>query len=425
MITIKRLRIQDNPANEVTSEKVFKPHKIKDANGNLCFHEEGIFSKRIFGQFGRCECGALTKPGICKYCGVRVLNKKKMPDFYISFEGLLDIPYLDCDLDFADKKIVKALLNYEGFMYDGEYVKFDMLNIDLTTFDTDKVLIGKDALLSLGCSEEWYNNQVHYKLSIPHTSLRKITYQNGQYFLGTLNTLFVDILKYKKTLNYYTNLNVRDIFYELNIKQYLLRKINEMYEELFNMMAKTKKSVIAREIIGQGLTGIIRAVITNNFSLDEDIALIGKYFIKTLYPKLYDQFTEDGVTDIDGLNKYLVDNGYYVLLNRQPTIGAKSIMGMVPRFSTKDDEKYVLQLNPIIMSGLSGDYDGDTLSIIALYTKAACQEAKKLLPSRNYIEGSNGSIRNGLPEDFVYVMEKLYDEGKEDVLEKYIRSTDD
>lgn len=410
MVTIKRVHIKTNPANEVKSHKIFKPRKIRDANGNLMFHEEGIFSEKIFGKFNKCNCGAQTKPGICSNCGVRVLNKKYMPNFYISFEGLLDIPYLDIEPDFADKTIVMNLFNYKGFLYNGKYEELNFKG-DNSKYDQSKVLIGKDAILSLGATEEWYNQQVHDKLSIPHTSLRKITVQNGNYFLGTLNTIFVDILKRKRDIMFYYDLPVKDIFYELNIKQQILNKINDVYDELFNMLAKNKSSVIAREIRGQGLTGIIRAVITNNFSLDEDIALIGKYFIKTLYPKIYEMFTnEAGNTDVKAINQYLEENEYYVLLNRQPTIGAKSIVGMKPVFSEKDEEKYVLQLNPIIFDGLAGDVDGDVLSITALYTREACIEAKQLLPSVNYIEGSNNSIRNGCPEDFLYVMQKCYDE---------------
>lgn len=411
MITIKRVIIQDNPANEVTSEKVFRPKKIKDQDGNYMYHDKGIFSEKIFGKFNRCKCGNLTKPGICSICSVRVLNKKRMPNFYISFDGLLDIPYLDIEVDFADKETILNLFHYKGFLYEGEYVELDLMNMDITKFDQNKVIIGKDAILSLGATEDWYNKQVHSKLSIPHTSLRKITIQDGKYYLGTLNTIFVDILKKKRILTYYKDLETEDIFHELNIKKYILSKIREVYDELFIMLAKNKNSVIAREIRGQGLTGIIRGVITNNFDLDEDVVLIGKYFIKTLYPKIYSDFTDiDGKTDIKGINKYLRENNYYVLLNRQPTIGAKSIMGMIPVFSEKESEKYVLQLNPIIMDGFSGDFDGDVLSITALYTKDACQEAKKLLPRINYIEGSNGSIRNKLPEDFEYTMQKSFEE---------------
>ena len=68
-------------------------------------------------------------------------------------------------------------------------------------------------------------------------------------------------------------------------------------------------------------------------------------------------------------------------------------------------EQFVIQANPIVYDGLADDVDGDSLNVIALYTKAACEEAKKLLASNNYIEGSNMSIRNGLLEEFNYIKE--------------------
>jgi len=423
-VTIQRVKIKELPINEVTSHSVFQPHKIKDKDGNLLFNDKGIFSTKIFGKFGKCSCGARTKPGICQYCGTRVLNKRRVPNFYISFKGMLDIPYLQIDIpDFADYQLVDDILNYRGFLYDGEYVEFNLTTLNLTDFDKDKVLIGKDAIFYLGGTEEWYNAQVHDKLSIPHTSLRKITIQRGSYFLGNLNTIFVDILKQKKAIQNILNTQetVVDVFHELDAKRIILAKIHEVYDGLFDMLVKGKKSILAREIIGQGVTGCIRAVITNNFDISEDVALLGKYFIKTLYPKLFDKFTNtNGITDITALNKYLRDNEYYILINRQPTIGALSILGMIPVFSDKEEDKYVMQLNPIITCGLGGDYDGDCLAAIALYTKAACMEAKSLLPSVNYIEGSNGSIRNCIPEDLQYTMQKLYDEGKGNEIDRLL-----
>ena len=76
---------------------------------------------------------------------------------------------------------------------------------------------------------------------------------------------------------------------------------------------------------------------------------------------------------------------------------------MKPVFSDKESEMFVIQANPIVYDGLAADVDGDSLNVIALYSKEACEEAKKLLASNNYIEGSNSSIRNGILEEFEYV----------------------
>ena len=174
---------------------------------------------------------------------------------------------------------------------------------------------------------------------------------------------------------------------------------------LYEIFVQENRNVISNELRGQPETGMIRAVMTNNFSLDEDTLVIGKYFIETLYPKFYNEYTdENGNTDIDAINKELIDGNYYILFNRQPTIGAKSIIAMKPLFSKLDTEQFVIQANPIVYDGLAADVDGDALNAIALYTKESCEEAKKLLASNNYIEGSNSSIRNKMLEELEYIM---------------------
>lgn len=399
--TIKPVHIVENPMNQVTSEKLFQARKIKDGDRYL-FHEDGIFSEKIFGKFGKCVCGEQTKPGICPKCNCRVLNKRNIPNFYIKFN--FDLPNRVINYGAYDKVMVDNLLNSRGFLYEGEYVEFD-LKIDFSKYDEKKILIGKDALMSIGVSEVWYNENVHRLISIPHTSYRQITFQGDKYFIGNLNTIYINMLRQN---NRYENLKKNSkltIFNEINLRYIVCKELDKLYHELFQILAKNKRNVIDAELKGQPETGMIRAVMTNNFGLEEDTLKIGYYFIPTLYPRLFSKYTdpETGETDIDGLNQELADEEYYVLFNRQPTIGAKSIIGMKPVFSDKESEMFVIQANPIVYDGLAADVDGDSLNVIALYSRAACEEAKKLLASNNYIEGSNSSIRNGILEEFEYV----------------------
>ena len=409
-IEIEKINIEDNPSNEVTSHKLFKSRKIFNADGTLDFHPEGIFSDRIFGKYSKCKCGALTSPGLCSICDTRVLNKKKIPDFYIKFD-YLDIPFLHIDTQKYPKlkAVITDLLNYNGFLYDGEYVPYDLDVLDISQLDMEKVKFGKDAILSLGVDEEWYNSQVSNKLYVPHTSLRKITVQEDNYFLGDINTLLIEILKRKNKLKVFEGLPTADVFTQLSSRKELLNNINDMNSQLYQLLSKKKKSILDREVRGQSITGAARATVTNNFELPEDSVIIGYWFIPTLYPHLYAKYTDvDGFTDIQGINSELED--YLILINRQPTIGEKSIIACHPIFSDKDDERFVMQLNPIVMDGLAGDFDGDVLLMIALYTKEACLEAKRLLPSRNYIGGANGEIRNAVFEDLDFVMQKSYED---------------
>lgn len=399
--TIKPVHIVENPMNQVTSEKLFQARTIKDGDRYL-FHEDGIFSEKIFGKFGKCVCGEQTKPGICPKCNCRVLNKRNIPNFYIKFN--FDLPNRVINYGAYDKTMVDNLLNSRGFLYEGEYVEFD-LKIDFSKYDEKKILIGKDALMSIGVSEAWYNENVHRLISIPHTSYRQITFQGDKYFIGNLNTIYINMLRQN---NKYENLKKNSkltIFNEINLRYIVCKELDKLYHELFQILAKNKRNVIDAELKGQPETGMIRAVMTNNFGLEEDTLKIGYYFIPTLYPRLFSKYTdpETGETDIDGINKELADEEYYVLFNRQPTIGAKSIIGMKPVFSDEESEMFVIQANPIVYDGLAADVDGDSLNVIALYSRAACEEAKKLLASNNYIEGSNSSVRNGILEEFEYV----------------------
>lgn len=417
-IVIKRTRIKENKSNEVTSDKIFKPRRIKDQYGNWRFHEEGIFSERIFGKFGKCRCGYLREEGkICPYCDCRVVNASRMPNFYIPFEGI-NIPYLDVDYTIfgkdADK--VKSLMAYQSFLYDGEVVELDLEKLDLTQYpDESKMLFGKDAVLSLGlpeATEEWFDNQVTDKISIPHPSFRNIiATPNGKYVLGELNEVLIELLRKRREA-----LTFKDKFMDgqligMNVvNKIIVEKVYEMYGKLFDQLVKNKSSIIKHEVRGQSLTGAVRAVLTNNFQLPEDVVVIGKEFIDTLYPWLAKKYTdENGEIDIWGLNNELAEENYLVLVNRPPTIGEKSIIAMKPIFSEDEDHRFVMGTNPIIYDGLAGDTDGDVLLIISLYSKEACKEAIKLLPSKNYIGGESGLVRNKIPEDFVYIMKNIYE----------------
>ena len=417
-MTIEPINIIEDPANEVTSSKIFPNRKVKDKDGNYIFYPEGIFSETIFGKLGHCKCGKLKKPGICPECKCRVLNKRKMPDFYIKFD--FELPNRVIYYGKYNKKLLEDLLYYRGFIYEGKYVEFDLKN-DMSIYKNNKILIGKDAILALGIPESWYEKAVHKLISIPHTSFRKITCQGDTFLPGPLNNLYIDILKIKEDYRHYKKESIETQLTELSLRNRVCANLTKLYTQLFQILAKNKRNVIDNELRGQPETGMIRAVMTNNFGLDEDTVLIGSHFIETLYPKIYRENLIDSEgnpvdlanspidyhPDIAKINKILKQEDYVVLFNRQPTIGAKSIIAMRPVFSEKDSEKFVIQANPIVYDGLAADVDGDSLNVIALYSRVACEEAKKLFPSVNYIEGSNGSIRNGILEEFQYVETKL------------------
>lgn len=392
MLEIKRLEIPEVEGNQVKSSRVFKKGKILDKDGKFRFYEEGIFSKKIFGNFNKCDCGKLNYPGICNKCQTRVLDKANMPVFYISFDNF---EFPDLVTDYPNG--IKFLLEYKAFLYEGEIISFDTKTIH--EYDESKVILGKEAAEILG-----YSPQLNNKLVIPHTSMRKIQSSGEDYILGTLNLLYIDLLKQKEKLETF---EINSTFLELAIKNKLFALIETIRNELISILTSGKKSTVAKELRGQKVVGNIRAVVINNYGIDEDDILIGDYFIPSLYPKYSEQFKTENGYDIPAFNQFLKENNYKVLVNRQPSIGAKSIIACRPIFTESDREKYIVQVNPIITSGLALDMDGDVLSIIALYSKEANDEAELMLTSNNYLEGANGTIMQAYPEDFEYVKTRL------------------
>ena len=406
-MNIHPTKIMENPKNEVYESKLFKKRKAYDKEtGRWNFSDGGIFSEKVFGKFNTCYCGKVTKPGYCPDCGCRVISKKNIPNFYIKFN--FDLPNYVINYGLGskiNKDIVEPLLYYKGFLYEGQYYEYDVLTTDTRVFNPNKVLIGKDAILSLGITPEWYNSNVHRLINIPHTSFRPALMQGNEIRIGRLNQLYADMLRLKEHYDLVADDGLINVFNELNLKYTICEYLAETNYELFLVLAKNNNNIVDKELKGQPETGMIRAVMTNNFGLQEDTLLIGNYFISTLYPRLYNKYTNlvTKVTDIDALNQELKNEEYLVLFNRQPTIGAKSIIAMKPVFSKNDDEAFVIQANPIVYDGLAADVDGDALNVIALYTKEANQEAKRLLASKNYLEGSNSGIRNGIIEEFEYI----------------------
>ena len=402
-LKIEKLNIEDNIFQEVTSSMVF-PNSIKtltNAKGEYKFDELGIFSDTIF-------------PKIADKLA------EKLPSGYINID-FVDIPRISLT---NKDKLFHDLLHYKGFLYNGKYVELDMRKDELLHYDQNKVLCGKDACIELfGISDEEYKENVQNKIYVSHPSRRPIIKNpDGTVVLSKINQCYIDILRIKERYEKHLSSCIEDFWYEFIAKKKLIENVFQIYEQIIDKIQKGKNSNIQLELKGHPIDGMCRAVITNNFSLDEDVVLIGSYFIPFLYPHLYRKHTSRGYLAINALNRELRKEKYYCLLNRMPTIGAGSTIGMIPQFSALEKDKYVFQLNPIVMEELAGDFDGDSLSVVALYSREACAEAEKLLASKNYLTNIDGSIINGIFEDLMYSLERMVERGETNSIERIVNS---
>lgn len=416
-IDIRNLFIKLNPMNEVKSNKVLRSRKTSD-NGRILYDEDGIFSDKIFGSIDECKCRTTQADGshnlFCPKCGQRVVPKENIPDFYFTMPcklGRINIDYSIFPRE--DQEIIESLIRYEGYIFDGEFEHLDITK-DLSRFEgnDDKIFYGLNGILKakeLGLIKtymnkeeliEWYNYNTIQHISIPHTSFRApIINEDNKIILGDLNECIIKILNYINSFKNNTSEN-EDLAILLINNYNMMTKLYDNYlYELYSLIAgKGKNSLMNKELISQPITGAIRAVIINNYELDEDTVIIGKELAPTLWPMYF----EGKNNDLDVINKQLKEDNKKVIINRPPTIGQKSVLTMNPVISKEDSQRFVLQTNPIIFDGLAADTDGDQFLTIALYTKDANIEASKLLPSRNYLGVNNGKIRNKIPEDLMY-----------------------
>lgn len=442
-IEISPLKIKKDPRNQVTSSATFLKNQRKCKEDYL-YDDKGIFSRKIFGYIGTCECGNQTEPGYCELCGSRVVDANNMPDFFIDLGVVVPKLYAD----FKPIKNAEKLLTYKAFLVvedeneelrDSSTVKrrnklsYRIIDSDndeevKTIKDMSKVKIGVDAARFLYPNkiDEWLDKYATDFISVPHTVYRaNVRLDNGRVKFNEINTNLVELLQNIERIEQYLT-----IFENEEVDNYfILSFYSEIYDHyikcmktVYRLFCGGKQSFLGSDMRAHRVTNAVKGTIVNRFDIDEDIVIIGDTFIQTLYPYIYKKF--DG--DMEKINDYFIDSNAVVLLNRPPTICMLSIMALKPRvascykFGTFGDGAVgknkksdyceevdtigirTIGISPIITDGLAGDFDGDCVLIISLFSDKAKEEAYTMLPSKCYMNYANGNVRNVIPEDIVY-----------------------
>lgn len=369
-VNVSRTKINKYKENKITSHIIFEPHR-RQSIGNLKLHEEGIFSKKIFGNFYKCECGEkyiddeniynINEKIFCDKCNTRVISQKHIPDFFIDLT--IHVPVFFAEYDTIEelsevnisKEDAECIMKYEKFVYkENSDVNKDnfiicALNESFTNFelfDQNKVLIGIEALKFLGVNQDWLDENTVDYLSIPHPSYRPLISDNmATPYITGINMLYSNIIKKINDAIDMKELSNSKPFYLMILYKMIIQLYNEIIENLFDELQNVKYSTLKNEIISHPISGAIRAVLTNRHDINEDILLVGDTFVETLWPYLYEKYNGDMIF----INEELVDKNYKVLVNRPPTIGHLSIIAMKPRISsiypfnkTKDTEGCLL-----------------------------------------------------------------------------------
>jgi len=80
-----------------------------------------------------------------------------------------------------------------------------------------------------------------------------------------------------------------------------------------------------------------------------------------------------------------------LVLNRAPSLHKFSMLGLKPTLVSGE----AIKINPLIVSGLNADFDGDTMGVHVPVTEAARKEViEKMMPSRNLFSPASGRVVN-------------------------------
>lgn len=470
-VRINRTKIVKKECNRVKSHLTMEPHK-RQRRGFIFTHDEGIFSNKIFGNLYKCECGEVKGEGYCEKCGYRVVDPANMPDFWIDLTTF--VPVFLADYDFITKitkqpvEVLQGIMQYEKFMHltDDEN-SFEIMDFSpdmKADFESNKILIGVDALKRMGVPDEWLEDNVVDYLSIPHTTYRPLVINNNTPFVTPINELYSSIIRRVNNAIDMHEFAQGNPLYLMAEYKTIVRLYQEICEKLFDELQNVKYSLLKSEVISHPISGAIRAVLINRHDIHEDVLLIGDTLIETLFPYYFRKFHGD----MARINEELINKEVRILINRPPTICHMSIIGLKPRVASLypfgrtdgtdhclkqnwklieerkkevgegkrafgcfedrdgDFEKYsivdcsdgvdtmglrTIAMNPLPFDGLAADTDGDVLLSIAIYSDDAKAQADGILPSKTYINYANMTIRNHIIEDFVFITGKTLDEG--------------
>lgn len=346
-VEIKHPSIVKSEENRVTSSLVSIPHYKKDLD-RFPYHPDGIFSKRIFGNLYKCDCGELKEEGFCNNCETRVITYENMPDFFIQLP--IEVLYRYSKLNILTSKqvsldAIEKLAGYKAFLIEKEdakeddvlFDKYEFVDTTLENYDPEvyysknsNIIIGREALGAIAATEDWLNDNLSDVVLIPHTIYRPLIVNNNQTpFVSKINELYISLIdsiqKTEKIIEMVSN------------PIYLLEaysRINEIKENIdlliLEEIQENKYSIVRSEVISHPVTGAARATFLNRHDVHEDVLLVGDTLVETLWPYLYKKHKGNMIE----INKELIERDYAVLLNRPPTIAHLSIVAMKPRIAS-------------------------------------------------------------------------------------------
>lgn len=395
-------KLEDYDTKPVTTEKAL----IKKR-----FHEDGLYSEKIFGPIKdyTCMCGTYQPiGGTCENCGMAYekseVRSKRFGHIPLLRKVInpLFVWFLSSRTKCTTKIDLMRLIYYKDYLVfrDGEPEVNTTEDFD-EEFIEEAYYVGADAVLKL---LEWFDTQFkadekfrvgryikpsEYKqlmayrddlvidrvLVVP-PDLRPILFTSNKMMIQeNLSRLYSKLLNKLEHMSSKTKF-IKDVglftFKNYAEMQYMCVTI---YEEILNVFGG-KKGLIRGNMLGKRIDASGRAVIAvdpslkwNECKIPYHILLeIYKYVIAREIAKSRNILIFDVLNEIEESLKmkdyrFLKEveqyvKGKYVILNRQPTLHKYGLLG----FKTKVSTDATIKIHPLITTVYGADFDGDSCS---------------------------------------------------------------
>lgn len=408
--------------NEIVIDKtriVTNPDVI-DSNGK--FTDDGIYSKRIFGSIHEisysCDCGdtngRFTFGTICPKCKTKVSeNDNSMKTGWI----LLNNAFIMNPLLYI---LIGKIIPMKDVLFDGKEKKYYGIGMDAFKENFDEILKhfskpGKkeDIIEFINDNRD---NIFTDKVFVSGISIRPAKVMNGKFTYDKLNDFYSNILKNNTLL----------------IKKGLVDKMRQNL--IFEMQVKYNEAADYQIELLSGKSGVIRDLLLGyrvNFSSRSVIAPGGSdqgindihipyvTFMEVYkYHLIHLMKTHWGYDYIQAINrvtkakrkfdskllefgsrKLLVERVTKLALNRNPSISVMSMLTLRVVKVHEDMEDFTFSISNQILTGMGGDYDGDTLSGFHLIDNKFIDFFDPLSPTNLIVDTNTGKLNTAFSVD--------------------------
>jgi DNA-directed RNA polymerase subunit beta' len=402
----------------VTSDKVIDKKR---------FHEEGLYSEKIFGPLKDyiCSCGIYNPyGGQCKVCGVRYTKSDQRGKQFGHIDLPIEIinPLLSWNVSNRVKSVTKIsisqLMHYQKFIIiknnepkmvaieDFELIKNDYEHYTgctaiIKVLDWLNEKLKEDPKFKVSeyirpsvfkTFNEYRDHLIINKVLVVPPDLRPILFTGNKMIIQeNLSRLYTTLLtkinimsnktKFIKGVGDLTFKNYSDI-------QYMVTKI---YEEIIDVFGG-KTGIIRANILGKRIDYSGRAVIAIDPSLNYNECKIPYYILLEVYKysiareisksrnvmifEVLEEIEESLKTRdyrfLDEVEKYTKDK--LVILNRQPTLHKLGLLGWKIKVSTD----FTIKIHPWCCEVYNADFDGDSyLGLVEVVSKEKIIKSNK------------------------------------------------